>query len=514
MKLNPFSTESVLPEYSKSYWLDSAPPRSFPPLKEDLEVDYAIVGAGITGVTLAYLLTAEGHRVALLDAHEILSGTTGHTTAKVTVQHDLIYRELIDNFGVDQAALYYKANREALEFMRRTAAELPGRCDWQEEDAYLYAQTVKGAGQLQQEYEAYRQLGIPVEELDDVPLPFQAHKALRLAGQAQFHPMAYMNGLVERIVAAGGFIFGHTQIAEQVEEGERPVLSTMEGKRITCRHVISSSHYPFYDGLGLYFTRIHSERSYILAVKPSSEYPGGMYLSADEPKRSLRAVTIGGEPYVLIGGDTHKTGQGEQMDEHYRHLEQFARQTLGVESIAYRWSAQDWVTLDKLPYVGPLTSSHSNIWVATGFRKWGMTNGTAAALLLRDQLLGRPNPYGELVTPSRFKAVPGLQTLITENADVAKHLIKGKLEAGSREADQLGLDEGGVVQVDGKRAGAYKDPQGNLYVVDTTCTHLGCEVNWNKGERSWDCPCHGSRFDYKGEVLEGPASKPLKRIEV
>ncbi|SDC64102.1 Glycine/D-amino acid oxidase [Paenibacillus sp. UNCCL117] len=513
MDLHSPQAANSLPQFSRSYWLDSEPPRTFPPLQEDIEVDYAIVGAGMTGVTLAYLLTAEGHRVALLEARDPVHGTTGHTTAKVTVQHDLIYHELAEHFGSAQARLYYQANEEALQFIKRTVAELRIDCGWAEEEAVLYAQTVEGARLLDQEYEACRRLGIPVEKTGEIPLPLRVEKALKLAGQAQFHPAAYMNALIGRITDAGGLIYGQTRIIGKVEEGERPVLNTTDGRRITCRHAVACSHFPFHDGLGLYFARLHPERSYIIAAKPAAAYPGGMYLSVDGPKRSLRSVMIDGEPMVLIGGDSHKTGQGDPTEEHYRNLEQFGRETLGIEAIPYRWSAQDLQTLDKLPYVGMLTSQHTNIWVATGFRKWGMTNGTAAALLLNDLLTGRPNAYSDLFAPSRFKIDPGMRNLIKENVNVAAQLIKGKFQSVSQEAERLGPDEGAVVQVKDGRAGAYRDADGVLHLVDTTCTHMGCELNWNGGERSWDCPCHGSRFDYKGNVLEGPAMRPLNKIE-
>lgn len=503
---------SKIPDSPQSYWIQSSPPDSFPPLDENIDVDYAIVGAGITGITLAYLLADRGHRVALFEANEIIRGTTGNTTAKITVQHDLIYDELIHHFGLDQALLYYKANNEAMKFIERMADELQIDCDWSVEDAYLYAQTSESANKLELEHKAYQKLGIPGELIQDIPLPIKVHAALRLSGQAQFHPVKFMNGLIARFVKAGGSVYEHTRIDGKVEQGDRLKIWTMEGRQITCRHVVASSHYPFYDGMGMYFTRLHAERSYIIAVKPTTDFPGGMYLSVDEPKRSLRSVTIHGEPMVLIGGETHKTGQGEATIEYYRKLEQFAEQTFGIQDIPYRWSAQDWLTLDKVPYIGPITANHSHVWVATGYKKWGMTTGVAAALLLKDQLLGKENPYTDLYTPSRFKPDPGIKNLITENFDVAKHLIGGKLESVSRKIDTLGLDEGAVVLVNGKRAGAYKDANGELHLVDTTCTHMGCELEWNNGERSWDCPCHGSRFDYSGKVIEGPALQSLLTV--
>lgn len=506
------SAYSKLPHLSQSYWTDSAPPPKFPKLDTNIVTDYAIIGAGITGVTLAWLLAKEGQRVTLIDSGRVLHGTTGHTTAKVTVQHDVIYHELIKHFGEDGARQYYQANDQALQFLRNTVSELQIDCDWQDDDAYLYSKTEPGTNQLIKELEAYDKLGIPGEPLGELPIPLVVRSAIKLPGQAQFHPLKFLQALLERFVSAGGQVYEQTRIDEKIEKGDHPVLSTMEGLTITCRHAISASHFPFYDGGGLYFTRIYPERSYIIAAKTATPYPGGMYLSAEDPKRSLRSVSIKGDEYVLIGGENHKTGQGGEMELNYKRLAQFGDELFGVRDIAYRWSTQDLTTLDKLPYVGPITSKRTNIWVATGYRKWGMTNGVAAALLLRDQLMGQNNSFAELFSPSRFKADPSVKTFLKENADVAKHLVVGKLKSVPNEAGQLGNDQGAVVTVDGKRAGAYRDKSGTLHLVDTTCTHLGCEVNWNEAERSWDCPCHGSRFDYTGEVLEGPAVKPLHKL--
>lgn len=242
------------------------------------------------------------------------------------------------------------------------------------------------------------------------------------------------------------------------------------------------------------------------------DYPGGMYLSADSPTRSIRYTENNGEKLLIVGGESHKTGQDENTEKHYEALRKFSEDVLAPTDIPYRWSAQDLVTLDKIPYIGPITSVHSNILVATGYRKWGMTNGIFAGMLVRDLILERENPYRDVFTPSRFKADPSLKTLVVENADVAKHLIEGKLEMPNRTPADLGPDEGAPVTYNGKRAGAYKDERGQLYVLDTTCTHLGCEVAWNNAERTWDCPCHGSRFSYEGEVVEGPATDPLTKL--
>jgi Rieske Fe-S protein len=238
-----------------------------------------------------------------------------------------------------------------------------------------------------------------------------------------------------------------------------------------------------------------------------------MYLSADNPKRSIRYATINDQKLILIGGESHKTGQGVPTIQHYKTLQSFASEVFTVTSIPYRWSAQDLTTLDKVPYIGNMTTNTPNIYVATGYRKWGMTNGTFAGLLLTDLIMNRENRYRDLYTPSRFYTDPSVKHFITQNLDVAKHLVEGKIEVVVRTPEDLANGEGAVVIVNGKRAGAYKDENGTLSIVDTTCTHMGCEVEWNSGDRTWDCPCHGSRFSIHGDVIEGPAKQSLNKID-
>lgn len=506
------SSKREMPQYPDPYWRDSISLPSFPKLEEDITTNVAIVGGGISGITTAYLLAKEGVNVTLIEAGKILNGTTGHTTAKVTAQHDLIYDELINHLGRGKARLYYEAANEALHFVKNKVKEYNIDCDFSEEDAYLYAVSPQYKENLEKEYQAYQQLGINGELVDSIPFDIQIQAALMMKNQAQFHPLKYLSGLVEQITKLGGTIYEHTT-ATEVEEGSQTKIKTRDGFKITCDTIIACSHFPFDDGKGFYFARMYTERSYVIGVKTKKEFPGGMYLSVDNPVRSLRYTMINGEKLVLIGGESHKTGQGTDTLKHYESLESFADEVLGIEEYSYRWSAQDLITLDKLPYIGYASSGHSNILVATGYRKWGMTTGTAAALLLRDIVLKKDNPYQELYTPSRFHADPDVKQFIMQNADVAKHLISGKLQIPTKRTEDLAHDEGAVVTFNGKRAGAYKDEHGTLHMVDTTCTHMGCELNWNHGDRTWDCPCHGSRFSFNGDVVEGPADKPLKQVK-
>jgi Rieske Fe-S protein len=310
----------------------------------------------------------------------------------------------------------------------------------------------------------------------------------------------------------GGHIFENTT-AVNIKDGKQPVVHTRAGSCVTANYVLSCSHFPFYEGTGLYSTRMHADRSYIIAAKTNKEYPGGMYISADQPTRSLRSATINGKEMVLIGGESHKTGQGGDTLNHYEALELFGQEVFELDQITYRWSTQDLTTLDKIPYIGEITSGQKNVFIATGYRKWGMTNGTAAALLFRDVITGKKNKYEDLFTPVRFHMNPSLKNFLMENANVVSHLIKGKLEVPYNQVSNLSNDEGAVITINGHRKGAYKDEKGKLHIIDTTCTHIGCEVEWNSGDRSWDCPCHGSRFSYTGEVMEGPAEKPLKKYD-
>ena len=501
-----------LPNDTVSYWQDSVELPEFPALKEDLDVHVCIVGAGITGIITAYLLAQEGIKIALLEADQPLGGTTGHTTAKLTAQHGLIYDELITNLGKSKAKLYYEANKQALQFINQTIQDLEIDCDFTTEDAYLYATTDAYVEKIEKEAKAYETLGIEGELTDSLPLNIDMKRAIMMKNQAQFHPLKFLSKLVDELVEMGVKIYGNT-VAVNIDEGNYATVQTRDNHQITADHVLICSHFPFYEGLGFYSTRLYAERSYVVAGKPKNEYAGGMYISADDPTRSIRSVTMNDEEMVLVIGESHKTGQGEDTTKHYEALRDFGEQIFNWDDISYRWSAQDLTTLDKVPYVGEITPNESNILIATGYRKWGMTNGTAAALLLSDLVMKRKNPFQHLYTPSRFHANPSIKTFLTENLNVAGHLIKGKLDRSDIDPGSLNKDEAAIIRIRGERKGAYRDTSGELHIVDTTCTHIGCEVEWNSGDRSWDCPCHGSRFSYTGDVLEGPAEKPLQTYD-
>ncbi|MCM3785559.1 FAD-dependent oxidoreductase [Neobacillus mesonae] len=511
--INNEFTAAELPKSRESLWRGTVSLPSFERVTENLETEVTVIGAGMTGITTAYLLAKEGYKVVLIEAGNILDGTTGHTTAKITSQHNLIYHELIQHFGHEQARLYYEANEEALRFIRSVITEKEIDCQLTEEDAYVYIQSEDDLQKLEDEFDAYQQLAIPGVWHDKLPIPVPAVAGISLPNQAQFHPLSYLKKLVEELISLGVKIYEKTTAADLKEEDNKVTVMLEKGNhQITSQHVVVASHFPFHDPR-MYFARMHAERSYAIAVEPETEYEGGMYVSYDKPERSIRSALYNDKKLLVIGGENHKTGQGISTHEHFEELVKFAGQHFGVKKVHFRWSAQDLVSIDKMPFIGPIGGAYERVLVATGFRKWGMTTSTVAGRLLTDLIVGRSNPYSQLYDPGRFKADPSIKNVLKDNLDVAKHLIGGKIGLVHTKIEDIKPGEGAVVRHDGKRAGAYKDESGTLYLVDTTCTHLGCEVEWNSGECSWDCPCHGSRFAHDGSVLEGPATEPLPKLD-
>ncbi|HHY78745.1 MAG TPA: FAD-dependent oxidoreductase, partial [Clostridiales bacterium] len=331
--------------------------------------------------------------------------------------------------------------------------------------------------------------------------------AMRFDGQAQFHPRKYVLALAKQISGNGSHIFEGTR-AVDIEEGKICEVKTVDGKKIKAKYVVIASHYPFYDRKGMYFARMYPERSYLLAFRIEGAPPEGMFINVETPGMTIRSHPHEGERLLIFGGESHKTAHGENTSNHYDNLRTQVKQIFTVKEELYHWSTQDYHTLDEIPYVGKLTSETQNIFVATGFRKWGMTNSTAAAIIIKDLIVKGESPWQDIYSPQRGTTVKAAGTFIVQNADVAVQLISGKLESPDDELD-IKECEGKVVEYKGKRTGAYKDQNGKLYLVDLTCTHMGCELKWNDAEKSWDCPCHGSRFNYDGSIIEGPALYPL-----
>ncbi|WP_163581943.1 FAD-dependent oxidoreductase [Gracilibacillus saliphilus] len=493
-------------------WLDTDI-RRFSALNESLQTEVTIVGGGITGVLSAYLLSQNGIRVVLLERGRLLHGTTGHTTAKVTAQHGLIYHEILEHFGLENTQKYYQSQVEAIQFIKDTADHYQIPCQFDHQDAILYTNSEQNQQKLEEEAKAYHKLKITGDLKDSIPFSIPLKSALVMYDQAQFHPIDFLKVMIDKILDNGGEIYEDTT-AVDIDYQNKVIVRTARNHNVLSDHVIIATQFPFYEGQAFYSTRMYPSRSYVLGLTSNQDYPGGMYLDIDQPKRSIRYVKNENETVWLLGGESHKTGQyHKENTDPYRDLQHFGSQYLDVKDWQYQWSTQDFTTLDKIPYVGSLNRRHPNVYVATGFRKWGMTNSVVAAHLLTDLIMDKDNPYKELYQPQRFHADPDVKKFISYNSNVTKEFVKGKLDV-QNEQDDLEPETAVKRKRNGQIVGIYKDKQNQVHAVDTTCTHLGCECNWNQAEKSWDCPCHGSRFSYDGTIIEGPATKHLKKIDL
>jgi glycine/D-amino acid oxidase-like deaminating enzyme/nitrite reductase/ring-hydroxylating ferredoxin subunit len=495
----------------RSLWLTgSAPAR--PPLDDDLEADVLVIGGGIVGITCAYLLASRGADVVLCEADELASGTTGNTTAKITAAHGLIYSALEDRHDAQVAAAYARLNRAGLELIGRLHREQAIECDWRARDAVTYTLDPSRSGGLEEEIQASRRAGLEAELRQEPGLPFAVAGAIAVAGQAEFHPVKWTRGLAAAAERAGARIFEGSRALGLDNESGGAVIEFERGT-VTAQKVVLATHYPTFDR-GMFFARLSAQRSYCIAARVRGPLPSGMFISADQPTRSIRTYQLGdGEELLIVGGEGHKAGQDDDTRARYEALEDWTREHFDVVSIDYRWSAQDPVSPDLLPYIGPLTRTSDTVVLATGFSKWGIAAGAGAAAMLVDRVTGDEHPDAKTFDAKRIHPRSAGPSVVKENLNVAGHLIGDRLHGG-RDASALGCGEGAIAGHGLRPVAAFRDDDGELYEFSATCTHLGCELRFNTAEASWDCPCHGSRFDARtGAVLEGPAVHALRPRE-
>jgi glycine/D-amino acid oxidase-like deaminating enzyme/nitrite reductase/ring-hydroxylating ferredoxin subunit len=496
------SEYALLPGKPTSLWLDTTPRTAFPPLPEGACVDVAILGGGIAGLTAATLLKQAGKTVAVIEAGRILEGVTGYTTAKVTSLHTLIYDRLIQAFGEEKARLYGEANQAAIAHIAATVRAGGIDCDFLRTEAYTFAETAAEAEKVRTEVEAARRLGLPASLVFETPLPFPVTAAIRFENQARFHPRKYLLALANGIPGDGSHIFEGTRVLDY-SDGD-PCEITTERGTLRGREVIVASHFPLADH-SVYSARLSPHRSYVLGVRLDGPAPPGMFIATDS-SHSLRSHPGPEGEVWMVGGEGHRTGEGGDTIARYRRLEEWARANFPVRSIEYRWSTQDNQTVDGIPYVGRATPIAKHVYVATGFGGWGMTNGTVSGMLLCDLLLGRENPWADVYDPNRLP-LKSVGTLLSQNAEAVAHLVGDRLKPGA-ETD-LRPGEGAILESNSGKVAVYTDDAGVSHRLSPICTHVGCTVAWNPAEKSWDCPCHGSRFSTDGAVIHGPAVNPL-----
>lgn len=470
--------------------------------------DVLIVGGGLCGLLTAYrLVEKENLRVCVVEAGEFCGGTTAHTTAKITAQHGLLYDKLIKGLGREKTWLYAQANQNAVEEYVTLIGQLGADCGLLRCSSVVYATQNESQHKLERELAACLRAGLPVHMEKQTELPFAVAGSLWMDGQACFHPLRFAQALLARLQEKGVQLFAHT-------EALHPRSGTRDGKVHTTRGdiqadtIVVATHFPFMDKPGFYFARVWQERSYVLALKhvPSLD---NLYLGIDAEGYSFRPWEQG----ILLGGGGHKSGH-EGKERHYETLEAACGVWYPEREVAAQWSAQDCMTHDGVPYIGKYrqaeASWNARVFVATGFNKWGMTSSMVAADLLCDAVRGKKNEAAEVFSPSRFNPGMKAKSFVTETTDMLANYIGGYIELASDVARDLPEGEGRLIMVDGRTVGAYKDTDGTVYTINPICSHMGCVLEWNRDEGSWDCPCHGSRYDHTGRLLNGPAVEPLE----
>jgi glycine/D-amino acid oxidase-like deaminating enzyme/nitrite reductase/ring-hydroxylating ferredoxin subunit len=492
------STNFDLPGVAECCWAATASHRSYPHLRDSTRTDVAIIGAGIVGLSTAYALARAGARVVVLEGLRVGGQLTGRSSAKITSQHALIYRYLRDTFSIEIAQLYADANRAGVDQIRTWVRELGISCDLEEKDAYAYTCDRSLVADIENEAEVARLLGFKADVVERVPLPFQTAGALRFPGEAQFNPTRYLQGLAAAVEQAGGIVFEKTRV-ENISGGRRWRIATGHG-RLDADHVVLATNLPI-AGPGHYDIRTRPRGHIAMAFRVASTViPDGMFIGIDAPTHSIRTGRDNEGPLLVVLGPAFVTGQEGNVAARFQALDEWARKNLPVQQAVWRWFNEDYDTPDRVPYIGEPDKKAEGLYVATGFTGWGNSNGTAAGLLICDQIHGRPSPWAKLYDPRR---------------DGSKKFNKGDdTHSLVRSMDDIPRGHGGVIKRGKSMLAVWKSRNGRTRAVSASCTHAGCIVSWNNADLTWDCPCHGSIFSADGQVIHGPATKPLAAKKV
>jgi glycine/D-amino acid oxidase-like deaminating enzyme/nitrite reductase/ring-hydroxylating ferredoxin subunit len=497
-----------------SYWQDSASVPRYPALGRDLTVDVVIAGAGITGLTAAYLLKRAGRSVAVIDRDRAGGVDTGHTTAHLTCVTDLDLPELVEHFGRDHAQAVWDAGLAAIAEIETIVADEGIDCHWEWVPGYRFAAPAANGEEegrrLEEEAALAADLGFDARFLEAVP--FFNRPGVEFGGQARFHPRRYLAALASLVDGGGSHVFEHTDAEEVAAD---PLSVRAGGHTIRCDYVVIATHNPLMGKTNiasatLFQTKLSLYSSYVLGGRlPKGTLPDALYWDTADPYHYLRLDPHRDYDYAIFGGEDHKTGQAADTEACYRALERALRRVLPPIEITHRWSGQVIETADGLPYMGETSSRQ---FAATGYAGNGITFGTVAGIMARDAALGRRNPWSELFDTGRTKVRGGAWDYVKENKDYPYYLIRDRF-AGSQGTSlrALGRGKGRILDIKGERVAAWRSDAGAVTLLSPICTHMGCVVAWNEAESTWDCPCHGSRFKPDGAVLSGPAESPLEK---
>ncbi len=500
--------------YLKSLWQkDTSDYTTAENFSADQTYDVAIVGGGITGISTALQLQKAGKKCVVIEAHNLGFGTTGGTTAHINTFFDTPYSRIIKNFNKDDALMVARSARRAIDLIKTNISQYNIDCNFKELPGYLFSINEQQSKELEQIVEDCKQVGVKANIINTTILPIPYLKIAIFENQAQFNPIDYLYGMAKAFEDLGGAIIQNNRVLN-TDENSVIDIETEKGI-IKASNLVYATHVP--PGVNLLHFRCAPYRSYAMAVKLNNEkdYPDAVAYDMNDPYHYYRTQMVDGESYFIVGGEDHKTAHEENTESRFRRLESHIRSYFNIKEVSYKWSSQYFESTDGIAYIGNLPAHRDNVYVATGFGGNGMLYGSFSALLLTELILHGSSEYGELFDPNRIKPVAGFANFVKESADVVGKLIGGLFSADEMESlSNLAHNEGKVVEYNGKKMGLYKNEQGKLFAVNTACTHINCEVQFNNAEKSWDCPCHGSRFSITGDVLTAPARKNLEVLNL
>lgn len=460
----------------KSFWnLERENYKQFDSLFENMKADVCIIGAGFTGLLTAYYLSKEGKNVVILEKDRVCSHTSVGTTGKVTSQHGLIYKYLKDSQGKEFAEKYFKANEEAIKNTKKIIEDENIDCDFEEKSAYVYTQSEEDLQKIKDEVKTAKELGIEAEFVKDIELPFDILGAIEFKNQAQFHPLKYAYGISNAIVKNNGKIFENSKVIDVVREDENYIVET-ENAKVKAKYIVVATRYPIITFPGYYFVKMYQSTSYAMVFDIKTSFNiNGMFINSENPQNSFRSVKYKDKNLLLAVGYDKRTGD-EIIGDPYEYLYSRVKNIFPSADEIIRWSAEDCISLDKIPYIGDFSKIMENVYVATGFNKWGITSSNVSANIIKDKILNVENEYEDIFRSSRLEIVKNKDEVINMMKESADGIVIKRLKT----------------------------------VTTPTCTHLGCKLSWNEIEQTWDCSCHGSRFTKNGEVIEAPALNNLE----
>lgn len=533
-----------------SYWINSEKNKEkYNKLEKNIETDICIIGGGITGISTAYYLTKENLKVTVLDMGKIGFQTTGNSTAKITSQHGLFYKYLKDSKGEDFARLYYDANEDAIKNIKKIVEKENIECDLECQSAYVLAANREEVQKVKDEVEVVRGFGghaeyLEREDIDKNLLILNPLAAIRFKNQAQFNSYKYTIELAKICKNLGANIYENTKVVDVRDEKDYYYLETEDGYKIKAKYLVITTKYPIINIPGFYFMKMYQSTSYGISIPVKEKLFDGMYITSTNPKVSLRMAKvdnniikdvvdgdienyakqdkenkkqvkekqnskIDNEYVLIVVGADHKTGEKTDLSNSYKKLENIAKQIYPQGKVENYWNTEDCITLDKIPYIGKYSSMWENAYVATDFNKWGITTSNIAANIITDMIIGRKNRYEDIFISTRVEPVKNRQEVGNMLKETVSSLVLKKFELPESEQASLKNEEGKIIEIEGEKVGAYKDKEGRIYTIVPKCAHLGCELSWNNLDKTWDCPCHGSRYDYTGKMLYGPTVKDL-----